>query len=117
MRRKQEETVTCQICHMKKTLSEVSPAAIIPEPIVEIVKKTNPDWFSPGFICITDLNRFREEYVKDVLSRGKGEVSVLEEQVIKSMKEHELLSTDINAEFDRKLTFNEHIADRMACTR
>jgi uncharacterized membrane protein len=114
MPRKQEETVTCQICRMKKKLSEVRPAAVIREPIVEIIKKTNPDWSSTGFICIPDLNHFREEYVKDVLARGKGEVSVLEEQVMRSLKEHELISTDINAEFNRKLTLAERMADRMA---
>jgi uncharacterized membrane protein len=114
MPRKQEETVTCQICQTKKKLSEVRPAAVIREPIVEIIKKTKPDWSSTGFICIPDLNRFREEYVKDVLAKGKGEVSVLEDQVIRSLKEHELLSTDVNAEFDRKLTFGERIANRMA---
>jgi uncharacterized membrane protein len=114
MPRKQEETVTCQICQTKKKLSEVRPAAVIREPIVEIIKKTKPDWSSTGFICIPDLNRFREEYVKDVLAKGKGEVSVLEDQVIRSLKEHELLSTDVNAEFDRKLTFGERMADSVA---
>ena len=114
MPKKREEMVICQICHMRKKLSEVSPAAIVREPIVEIIKKTNPDWSSSGFICLTDLNRFREEYVKDVLTQGKGEVSALEQQVIKSMKEHELLSTNVNTEFDRKLTFGEHMADKMA---
>jgi uncharacterized membrane protein len=114
MPRKQVETVTCQICHEEKKLSEVRPAAVVREPILEIIKKTNPDWSSAGFIWIPDLNHFREEYVKDVLAKGKGEVSVLEEQVVRSLKEHELLSTDINAEFDRKLTFSERMADRMA---
>jgi uncharacterized membrane protein len=114
MPRKQEETVTCQICKKRKKLSEVRPAALIREPIVEIIKKTNPDWSSTGFICIPDLNHFREEYVKDVLARGKGEVSILEEQVMESLKEHELVSTNINAEFNRKLTFGERMADRMA---
>jgi uncharacterized membrane protein len=41
-------------------------------------------------------------------------LSALEEQVVKSLKEHELLSSDVNAEFDRKLTFGERLADRVA---
>jgi uncharacterized membrane protein len=114
MPKKQEETVICQICQTRKKPNEVRPAAVIREPIVEIIKTTNPNWSSTGFICIPDLNHFREEYVKDVLSRGKGEVSVLEEQVMRSLKEHELVSTNINAEFDRKLTFGERMADRVA---
>ena len=111
---KQEETVICQICQAKKKLNDVKPAAVIREPILEIIKKTNPNWSSMGFICIPDLNYFREEYVKDVLAKGKGEVSVLEEQVIRSLKEHELVSTNINAEFNRKLTFSERMADGVA---
>jgi uncharacterized membrane protein len=111
---KQGETVICQICRAKKKPNDVRPAAVIREPIVEIIKRTHPEWSSTGFICIPDLNHFREEYVKDVLARGKGEVSVLEEQVLRSLKEHELVSANINTEFNRKLTFGEHMADRMA---
>jgi uncharacterized membrane protein len=114
MPRNQEETVTCQICGKKKKLNEVRPAAVIREPIVEIIRKTYPDWSSSGYICIADLNHFREEYVKDVLAKNKGEVSVLEEEVMKSMKEHELVSTDVNAEFEKKLSFGERMSDRMA---
>jgi uncharacterized membrane protein len=114
MVKKQQETVTCQICKKPKKQSEVRPAALIREPVVEIIRKTHPDWSSDGFICISDLNHFREEYVNDVLTKGKGEVSVLEEQVIKSLKEHELLSSNINIEFDRKLTYGERLADRVA---
>jgi uncharacterized membrane protein len=114
MAKKQEEIVTCQICKKQKRLSEVSPAALIREPVVEIIRETHPDWSSAGFICIPDLNHFREEYVKDVLAKGKGEVSVLEEQVMRSLKEHEVLSSNINVEFDRKLTYGERLADKMA---
>ena len=39
---------------------------------------------------------------------------MLEEQVVNSLKEHELLSKDINIEFDRKLTLGERLADKMA---
>jgi uncharacterized membrane protein len=114
MPRKQPDTYICQVCKRQKTQSEVRPASLLREPVVEIIKKTHPDWSSTGFICIADLNRFREEYVKDVLEKGKGEVSDLEKQVIKSLKEHEVLSSNINIEFDRKLTFGERLADRIA---
>jgi uncharacterized membrane protein len=41
-------------------------------------------------------------------------VSVLEAQVMRSLKEHELLSKNINIEFDRQLTFGERLADKIA---
>jgi uncharacterized membrane protein len=114
MPKKQQETVTCQICKKQKKLSEVRPAALIREPVVEMIRRKYPDWSSDGFICVSDLNHFREQYVNDILTKGKGEVSVLEEQVINSLKEHELLSQNINIEFDRKQTFGERLADKVA---
>jgi uncharacterized membrane protein len=114
MGRKRKEVVTCQICHEPKKMSDVVPAELVRKPIVEIIRETHPDWSPSGFICISDLNRFRAKYVEDALARDKGELSVLEEQVMRSLKEHELLSRNINIEFDRKLTFSERLSDNLA---
>lgn len=111
---KKRETVVCQICGQQKKFSEVRPAAVVREPIVELIRKTHPDWSSEGFICIPDLNHFREEYVKNIVATGKGEVSDLEEDVMKSLKEHEVLSRNVNEEFERKLTLGERMADSLA---
>jgi uncharacterized membrane protein len=114
MGRKQQDIVFCQICKKQKKRSEVVPAELIRQPIAETIRKTRPDWSPPGYICIADLNQFRAEYVKDVLETEKGELSTLEEQVMKSLKEHELLSKNINIEFDRRLTLGERLADKIA---
>jgi uncharacterized membrane protein len=60
------------------------------------------------------LNKFREEYVKYVIDKSKGEVSVLEEDVIESLKKHDILSSNVNVEFENKLSLGERTADRMA---
>ncbi|MBM3236626.1 DUF1003 domain-containing protein [Candidatus Poribacteria bacterium] len=114
MTKKQQETVLCQICKEQKKLTEVIPAQLIREPIAETIRKTYPDWSTSGFICISDLNHFRTEYVQDVLETEKGELSTLEEQVVKSLEEHELLSENINIEFEQQLTFGERLADKIA---
>jgi uncharacterized membrane protein len=113
MTKKRKETVICQICKKEKMLGDVMPAELVREPVIKIIRKIHPDWSSSGFICISDLNQLRGEYVHHVLEAGKGEVSALEEQVMKSIKEHELLSKNINIEFEQKLTFRERLADRM----
>ena len=114
MARRQQDTVSCQICKEQKKRSETIPAELIREPIVETIRKTYPDWSSSGFICISDLNQFRANYVKNVLEKEKGEISTIEEQVIRSVKENELLSKNINTEFEQKLTFGERLADKIA---
>ncbi len=114
MAKKQLETFLCQICKGQKKLSEVIPAELVREAVVETIRKTYPDWSSRGFICISDLNQFRANYVKNVLEKEKGEISTIEEQVIRSVKENELLSKNINTEFEQKLTFGERLADKIA---
>jgi uncharacterized membrane protein len=110
----EEKTVICQICGQQKKISEVIPAELVREPLVEAIKKTHPAWSSSGFICSSDLDQFRAKYVKDVLEMEKGELSALEEHVLRSLKEQELLSKNINIEFDQQLTFGERLADKMA---
>jgi uncharacterized membrane protein len=114
MARKQPETVQCQICGKQKKMSEVMPAELVREPLVEIIRKTHPDWSSSGFICLADLDQVRTEYVKNVLETEKGELSTLEEEVLKSLKEQELLSENINVEFDQKLTLGQRLSDKLA---
>ncbi len=114
MAKKQIETFLCQICKGQKKLTEVIPAALVREAVVETIRKTYPDWSSSGFICISDLNQFRATYVKNVLEKEKGEISTIEEQVIRSVKENELLSKNINTEFEQKLTFGERLSDKIS---
>ena len=114
MAKLQHREVLCQVCKEQKTMSEVLSADIVREPIVAKIREIHPDWSSQGFICIADLIRYRAEYVKDVIKADKGELSILEEQVIKSLKEQDLLSKNINVEYDRQRSFGEKMADRLA---
>ena len=114
MKRKQQQTVLCQICKQQKQLREVVTAASVREPVVETIQKTHPDWSPSGFVCLSDLNQFRAKYVQDVLQANKGELSALEDRVMRSLKEEELLSANINIEFAQRLTLGERLADKMA---
>jgi uncharacterized membrane protein len=106
--------VLCQICKEEKRLSEVLPGELVRTPVVELIRKKYPEWSSKGFICLTDLNHFRTEYVQDVLEAEQGEMSALEQEVVRSLKEHELLAKNINLEFDRELTLGQRLADKVA---
>lgn len=108
------QTVTCQVCHQQKRISEVLPAEIVRDPLVEIIQLMVPGWSSEGFICYNDLNRFRMNYIRDVLEAEKGELSALDQEVMKSMEEQELMSRNVNAEFERQLTLGERLSDRIA---
>lgn len=67
-----------------------------------------------GFICFDDLGKFRRDYVKEVLQDEIGAFSALDDEVIESLREHGILSSDIAKQFERKLTFGERLSDSIA---
>lgn len=89
-------------------------ADLIRPSLLEFIKKKLPEVDSKGFICFQDLGEFRKDYVKDVLEEEIGELSALDQEVVESLEQHELLSADIGKQFERKLTFGEQLSDQIA---
>jgi len=114
MAKKSHKTVMCQICKKQKALSEVLPGSLVRDSVAELIRVQHPDWSSSGFICLDDLNHFRTEYVRNILAADKGELSTLEEQVMQSLREQDILSKNINVEFEGQLTLGQRMADRIA---
>jgi len=89
-------------------------AELIRPSLLEFIKKKVPGLDSKAFICFEDLGNFRKDYVKEVLEDEIGELSALDNEVIQSLEQHEILSADISRQFERKLTFGERLSDRIA---
>lgn len=109
-----QQLMICQICLQEKRQEDIIPAEVIRQTIIDIVKKKGLKWSNKGYICRKDLNFFRETYIKDALETENGELSALDAEVLKSLKEHELLSENINAAFEQKQTIGEKISDKIA---
>jgi uncharacterized membrane protein len=109
-----QDTFPCQVCGEHRKQSEVVPAGSVHASIADVIRKEYPAWSREGYICSADLNRFRAQYVREILDREKDELSSLEENIIQSMKDHELTARNINVEFDRQLSFGDRVSDRLA---
>src|SRR6266699_81327 len=107
-------TLVCEICKRTKSPHDGMIAELIRPSLLEFIKKRLPDWDGKGFICLDDLGRFRKEYVKDVLEDELGELSALDQEVIESLHQHEILASNIEEQFERKLTFGERLSDHIA---
>ncbi len=114
MKHKKKQTARCQICNQLKNSSELMPAELVHTSLVESIVKKHPDWSSSGYICLSDLNHFRIKHIEGLLETEKGMLSRLEEDVVRSMREEEPLSRNIEEEYDRRLTFGNRIADAVA---
>jgi uncharacterized membrane protein len=108
------ETCVCQICKKTKSPTEGQIAEVIRPSLLECIKKHHPEWDGTGFVCFDDIGDCRKEYVKEVLQDEIGELSALDEEVVESLRQHELVSSDIEKQFEKELTFGERLSDRIA---
>ncbi len=107
-------TLSCEICKKPKSSDDGMLADLIRPSLLEFIKKRMPGWDGKGFICLDDLGKFRKEYVKEVLQEEIGELSALDHEVIESLHQHEILASNIEEQFERKLTFGERLSDHIA---
>ena len=105
---------TCAICGKSFSPRNVTSGELIRKEIAAEILKSYPDWSPEKYICRADLTEFRGKYVHSLLESEKGELSSLEQEVVRSLREHELLSSDVESEFEQKWTFGERMADKIA---
>src|SRR5215471_2882897 len=106
--------VVCEICKKPRSPHSGMIAELIRPSLLEFIKKKFPDLGGKAFICFDDLGEFRRDYVKEVLEDEIGELSALDNEVIESLQQHEILSSDVEKQFEKKLTFGERLSDRIA---
>ncbi len=112
--KKNHESAVCQVCKTRKRVSAMMPAGVIRGPVAEKIEAACPDWSPGSYICSADLNQFISEHMEETIKQDRGELTTLEEQVLESLKEHELLTKNLNVEYDRQLTLGERLADMLA---
>ncbi len=107
-------TAVCQICQKPKSPQDGTIGEVVRPSLSDFIRKKDPQWDGNGFICFDDLGKFRRDYVKEVLEDEIGELSALDQEVVESLQAHEILSSDISKQFEKKLTFGERLSDTIA---
>ncbi len=106
--------LVCCVCKQAKPPAAGLIAELIRPSLLEFITKRRPECNGESFICFEDLAEFRKDYVKELLRDELGELSDLDQEVIESLRQNELLSTDIGKDLQDKLTFGERLSDRIA---
>ena len=114
MRASPAKNMVCNICGKTKARSMMMPAALVRNAVAEQIKGSYPDWKAEGYVCLDDLNEFRMKYIKNLLESEKGELTTLDHDVLESLRRHEILSSNVEAEFEKDLTLGEKMADKLA---
>ena len=111
---KKNDRHSCAICGKTFPNRDLVPGAAVRDAIAKEIVRDHPAWSPESFICRPDLTKYRVKYVHFLLESEKGELTSLEEEVLHSIQDHELLSKNVDAEFEQTWTFGERLADRIA---
>jgi uncharacterized membrane protein len=105
------EKPACQVCGRTTTLRR---AIVVRPALVSLIERETGRWDENGWICLDDLQRFQHKYVEHLLEDEKGELTQLEQRVLESLRDQEILSQNPETEFDAGLTLGQRAADRIA---
>jgi uncharacterized membrane protein len=103
----------CQICGERHAI-RLKPGIVVRPAVAEIIRNDFPNFDADGWICQADLAKYRYRYVESLLQTEKGEIDELDKEVLRSLEEHDILSTNPEEEFQAELTRGERLSDRIA---
>ena len=110
---KKESTFKSAISGIEYADTEKVSCKIISKSIYELMKKEHPKLKERDFIASKELNLYREKYIANYLTKGIGELSVLESKVMSSFNENQLIVNKLEDE-PSGITFGQKIADKVA---
>ncbi|HMQ43276.1 MAG TPA: DUF1003 domain-containing protein [Mariniflexile sp.] len=95
--------------------SEKVHAKAIRKSIFDLIKKDHPQFNAKSLIAVVELNQYREKYIADYLIKEVGELNDLETDVLKTLQNHETITSKVNLQWDRTgLTYGQRLADKIA---
>jgi uncharacterized membrane protein len=104
----------CAYCGREHLSRDLVRMDIIRPSVLERLRALKPDLPNDGFVCRADLDASRSSYIAELLTSERGELTQLENDVVKSLADHEIMAEDIEHEFTGHRTFGERLSDQLA---
>jgi len=104
----------CPLCAKSKPKASAVQGEMVHGPTMELIRRDHAQLAAGAALCRDCLNDYRARYVETVLRQDRGELSTLDAEVVRSLREHEILSQNLNQEFEQVQTMGERVADRVA---
>jgi uncharacterized membrane protein len=105
--------IKCNICNKEFSENQLIIGHGIRHEIEDIIKHDYPQWDDNSRICKNDFNIFRMKYITKLVEEEKGSIEVLEDEVINSIKENEIITFNTFVNKDT-LKVGDRISDKVA---
>jgi uncharacterized membrane protein len=86
----------------------------IREGIFNLIRTDFPTFEKDDYITLSELNQYRRLYLTSLITLEKGELAVIDRDVIDAIKNNSILSENIQDEIEAELTFGQRLADKVA---
>lgn len=106
--------VVCQVCKQSKPIKKVLPADMVRLSMVTLIKEAHGSWDEDGYICKSDLDEFRAKYVENLFDKEKGELSDVEKEVVKNIKDQDIITQNLYEQYNKKLSKWDKASDKIA---
>lgn len=106
-----------KISHISKQViqsGEEVKAKDIREGIFNLIKSDHPDITGESYLTLTELNRYRRLYLSALIIQERGELALIDRDVMEAIKNNAVLSENIQEEIEGELTLGQKIADKVA---
>ncbi|MEN5231454.1 DUF1003 domain-containing protein [Sphingobacterium faecium] len=105
---------TSYISHQKIPEGEEVHGEDLREGVFNLINKKFPQFSKKDFISIVELNQYRRLYLTSLIVEEKGELEIIDLDVMDAIKNNSILSENIQDEIEADLTRGEKLADQVA---
>jgi uncharacterized membrane protein len=102
------------ISHKDFPISEKVSANSISQNLLEFIRKENPNFNTQHYLALSELTHYREKYIAYYLKKEVGKLTELENTVLNSLRDKTILTDNIDDEDNQKISFGQHLADKVA---
>lgn len=102
------------ISHQEIQIGEEVKGQDLREGIFKLIQSAYPDFREDSFITLNELNHYRRLYLTSLIIEEKGELAILDKEVMDALKNNSVLSENNPSEIDAEITWGQKIADRVA---
>jgi len=104
----------CKICGNEFDGNELISGHGIPHQIENMILSDYPGWTDYDLICKNDFEKYRIRHVKSLIEEEESDLRTLESDVIRSISDNEMISSNVNTDYKEIVTVGNRISDKVA---
>ena len=82
--------------------------------LFDLIRKEHPGFSADSYLSMRELNHFREKYVTEYMGSQLGELTALEQSVLRTLSDKSLLTATLDGDDQAPITTGQRLADNVA---